>query len=199
MALVNAFFPRESPTRLLHLWQMFEDLFMNLLRIWSRCFSNCCFCVGSKGESVHKPFKSGLSILHSLPGLLGISPVGFQRQMFWGSSLWWRSQGSGFLMWSTNPLLLQEKHWVGFLVRLSLCLSYLSWCGYFISFSREAVHLVFRSFSEGNGPSICSCRFAVSMGSSEFRILLRHYLVELWTYLPSSGPSWVQPLDDAIK
>lgn len=109
MALVNAFFPRESPTRLLHLRQMFEDLFMNLLRILSRCFSNCCFCVGSKGESVHKPFKSGLSILHSLPGLLGISPVGFQRQMFWGSSLRSRSWGLEFLKWGTNLSFMRAE------------------------------------------------------------------------------------------
>lgn len=41
---------RESPLRLLCLWQMLEDLQINLSRIWCRRFPSCCFSAGSWGE-----------------------------------------------------------------------------------------------------------------------------------------------------
>lgn len=165
-------------------------LFMSLLHIWSRCFSNCCFCVASKDESVHKHFKSGLSILYSLSGLLGITPVGFQRQMFWGLTLWNRSWGLEFLMWGTNLSFMRAEFYT---VEISPNYGSLLVSGVyevvkatplpllvvsmwpFILDCRGALQLVYRTFWEGIDPYVTIYLMCLVEGS-KFRIFLHWHL-----------------------
>lgn len=62
------------------------------------------------GRGVTLPFKSRIPVSYSPVLLLDVSPVGFQSQAFWELvSLPCRSQVLGWLMWSTNPLLLRKE------------------------------------------------------------------------------------------
>lgn len=58
---------------------------MNLLHVWARRFQTFAFVLGCGiNESEHEPFKSRLSIPHRLLGILDVSFVGFQSQVFCG-------------------------------------------------------------------------------------------------------------------
>lgn len=102
------------------------------------------------------------------------------------------------LMWDTNPCSSERssifvmslpimcrcaRDSTVFLVRPCFCLSYPFHCGPFIICCRDAVQLIFRFFFIGNF-SICSCRFVVSVGGSDFNIFLYHHL-ELLPWLLS--------------
>ena len=78
-----------------------------------RCFANAVLSLGlGVCEVVCEPFKKKTSVSDSTLGPLDITSVSFLSQAFWGSSLWWRSQGPGCQMWGPNPSFLQEKHWI---------------------------------------------------------------------------------------
>lgn len=58
---------------------------MDLLHKQSSQFQTAASALGPRGsESVCEPFKSGSSVLYSPLGLLDVSLIGFQSEMFWG-------------------------------------------------------------------------------------------------------------------
>lgn len=136
---------------------------MNLLYIWSKCFSNCYFCTGPQGnEFVHKPFRSGVLVCSIPLGLLNISHFDFQCQMSWGFTSLVYVLGIGSDLCGTEMLLSSRIHsivvrffplvghcvWDRVLARSHLCLFYPPQCGLFVLCCGVAVQLVFRSFSK---------------------------------------------------
>lgn len=80
--------------------ETFKIYFLHILQI--------CNTIYWLSQSGWESFKSYISV----PPVLrspGYTPLVFKAQHFWGSSLWGRSHGMTFLMWSINPLLLGEK------------------------------------------------------------------------------------------
>lgn len=87
---------------------------MDILLISSKNFSNCCFCSKSQGEFVCKLFRRYLSIPYKPMVLLGLSPFGFESQIFRRLiSMVQVPRVVGCLIWVTNPLLLKEMSWFG--------------------------------------------------------------------------------------
>lgn len=136
-----------------------------------------------------KPFEKRISVSYSPLGPLGINPVNFLSQTFWGlislvQVLRVGVSGVGHkltvppgetLNYDIPPPFVGYHAGVHVLARLHLCLSYLSQCGLFILCYGVAVKLVFRSFSK-NPCAMCSCGFGVSIGRGEFRVFLCHYV-----------------------
>lgn len=116
-------------------------------------------------ESVHKPFKTRISVPYISIALLDISFVDFQIQMFWGLVCLVRVPRIVVLDVEHKPLTphgkalyLWDLSWlwgimpgVGFWQDWISCPS---WCGTFIFCCGEAVKLIFRSFSEGIVPYV---------------------------------------------
>ena len=127
--------------------------------------------------------RAGLSAPSSLLGLLEVSPIGFQSQMFWGLIclvLWlW------CLMWGVNPLLLREKlriceillivghHAVGGVLSRPFLLPISVWPFYPLLCRNCSAS--FQTFFREN-VSTSSWASGVSVGGGEFRIFLHHHV-----------------------
>lgn len=114
-------------------------------------------------EVVCERFKKETSVSDSTLGPLDIISVSFLSQAFWGSSLWWRSQGPGCQMWGPN--LHSSRRSAGFprslptvsyCFRAGTCRDRGSRFPTQLSVALLTFHVVFRSFSEGNDPHVAT-------------------------------------------
>ena len=137
---------------------------MNLIHVWPSAFQTAAFLLDAElSQSACEPFKGGNSIPYSPMILLDISPIGFQSQMFWGLSIWYKSQGLRCLIWDTDPSIsgrnsifvssfIIVSHCTRggffFLVGPHLCLFYPSFYVVLLFFIVEELQLVYRSFLE---------------------------------------------------
>lgn len=120
--------------------------------------------------------------LNSLIDPLDVNSIAFLSQTFKSSWLLWRSQVLGYLMWDTNPLLLQEKvqtygvphqGWGFWWDHVSASPTHLSVV--VLSFVAEEQFSYFQFFFRGYC-STCNYRFGVPVGGGKFRIFLCQHL-----------------------